>query len=158
MQWMIEPSEWHMTTEPPKADMWEDWNLGRWAVRGDVVDEPPFWEKYKLPLMGPGVPRGGGGCPAVPLSSIATYEGGGRWRAGSTAESLGAISLFKDLGAIVNAGVFTDASATLSMIKRRGLGKARHVNTNYLWIQDVNERKVIDFDKVKSPAHCGLGY
>lgn len=70
-----------MSTVPPKADMWEDWNLGKRPVLGDVVDEPPFWAKYELPLAGPTAPRGGGGVPAVPLSSIAIYEGNGRWRA-----------------------------------------------------------------------------
>ena len=67
----------------------------------------------------------------------------------ATAESLGIVSLFRDVGRLLFAGVFTDASATLSMIKRRGLGKTRHVDTNYLWIQDVHDRREVSFDKVK---------
>ena len=41
----------------------------------------------------------------------------------ATSESMGIVSLFRDLGIEMSAGVFTDASATLSMIMRRGLGK-----------------------------------
>ena len=55
-------------------------------VEGKVVDEPPWWEKYDLPLLPSGdVPRGGGGTPAVPLSKIAHYEGEGIWRVDSRA-------------------------------------------------------------------------
>ncbi len=61
--------------------MWADWNLGKKPVVGDVVDDPVWWEKYELPMLPVRAPRGGGGTPAVPLSSIATYEGNGVWRA-----------------------------------------------------------------------------
>jgi hypothetical protein len=85
VQWMIETSEWNMDVSPPHDDMFRDWNLGRRAPAGDVVTEPPWWEKYELPMQPPGssghAPRGCGALPAVPLSSIARYEGGGIWRA-----------------------------------------------------------------------------
>ena len=80
--WLHDSLEWVEDTRPPDADMWSDWNLGREPVRGDVVDEPSWWEKYELPMLpSPGQPRGGGGGPAVPISQIATYEGNGRWQA-----------------------------------------------------------------------------
>ena len=66
----------------------------------------------------------------------------------ATAESLGIVSLFNDIGVAMSAGVLTDASATLSMIKRRRLGKTRHVDTNYLWIQDVQDRQGAEYMKV----------
>ena len=56
------------------------WNLGRVPVVGNVVDEPPWWEKYELSIH-PTVPGSGGGVPAVRLDSIAVYEGEERWRA-----------------------------------------------------------------------------
>ena len=66
--------------------MFAEWNLGRRAVQGLVVDEPAWWEKYALPLLPTGkVPRGGGGMPAVPLDQIARYQGDGRWKVDSRA-------------------------------------------------------------------------
>ena len=64
-------------------DIFHHWNLGRVPVTGNVVDEPPWWEKYDLPIHPlDGVScKGGGGVPAVRLDSIAEYEGQGRWRA-----------------------------------------------------------------------------
>ena len=56
-------------------------NVGQRPAVGFVVEEPPWWEKYELPLMPAGTARGGGGVPAVPLSSLASYEGDGVWRA-----------------------------------------------------------------------------
>jgi hypothetical protein len=66
--------------------MFEDWNLGERPVEGDVVDEPPWWEKYNLPMLPVGeVPRGGGGMPAVALADIADYKGEGIWQVESRA-------------------------------------------------------------------------
>jgi hypothetical protein len=87
-QWIMDSNEYVLDTRPPFDDMFEEWNLGRDPVVGNVVDEPPWWEKYDLPLLPTGdVPRGGGGMPAVPLSSIARYEGGGVWRVESQANA-----------------------------------------------------------------------
>ena len=72
----------------------------------------------------------------------------------ATAESLGVMSLYRDLGNRMTASVLTDASATLSMIKKKGLGKARHINTNYLWVQEVNCRRDVEFDKVAGSPNC----
>ena len=81
-QWMIETSEWNMDISEPYDDMFREWNLGAAPVVGDVVPEPPWWEKYGLPMQpSGGDARGNGGLPAVPLSHIARYEGGGVWRA-----------------------------------------------------------------------------
>ena len=72
----------------------------------------------------------------------------------ATAEAIGLTSLFRDLGSEIKASVMTDASATLSMIKKKGLGKARHIQTNYLWIQDVNSRNELGFSKVPGADNC----
>lgn len=85
--WHVDGMEWVLATYPPREDMWAEWNLGRKPVVGNIVDEPTWWEKYGMTIDGP---RGLGGCPApvdgprqggVPISRIATYEGGGIWRA-----------------------------------------------------------------------------
>jgi len=85
-QWIIDSNEFVLSKAPPFADMFEEWNLGQAPVAGNVVDEPPWWEKYGLPMLPSGeVARGGGGTPAVPLSQIADYEGKGVWRVRSHA-------------------------------------------------------------------------
>lgn len=84
--WIVDSNEFVLSREPVLDDMFADWNLGERPVEGNVVAEPAWWDKYRLPLLPTaGVPRGGGGVPAVPLSQIADYEGDGIWRARSYA-------------------------------------------------------------------------
>ena len=48
-----------------------------------------------------------------------------------------------------------DASAALGIIGRRGLGKLRHIDTQYLWVQKAAAEKSIDYRKMhgsKNPA------
>ena len=52
------------------------------------------------------------------------------------AQTLGLIALAKDLGVTMDGTLHTDASAALGIVAREGLGKLRHVNVQYLWIQD----------------------
>ena len=52
----------------------------------------------------------------------------------ATAELKGLMSLWKDLGVVLSGHLLPDASAALGILKRRGLGKVRHLNTNYLWV------------------------
>lgn len=80
-QWIMDSNEFVADRREPFEDPFEEWNLGRRPVQGWVVDEPPWWERYGLPLLPVGdVPRGGGGTPAVPLQDVARYVGEGRWR------------------------------------------------------------------------------
>ena len=85
-QWIMDSNEFVLSRDAPFEDMFHDWNLGREPVRGNVVDEPPWWRKYGLPpLPSATQPPGGGGMAAVPLSEIAAYEGDGVWRVQSRA-------------------------------------------------------------------------
>ena len=52
------------------------------------------------------------------------------------AQTLGLMSLAQDLGIAAGGKLHTDANAALGIIQREGLGKLRHVNVQYLWIQD----------------------
>ncbi len=52
------------------------------------------------------------------------------------AQTLGLMSLAMDFGISANGRLHTDASAALGIVQREGLGKLRHVNVQYLWIQD----------------------
>ena len=70
----------------------------------------------------------------------------------ASAETMGLISMYKDLGTHMNGVVKGDASVALAIVARRGLGKLRHLDTNYLWIQekaakdDLNMKKVAGVD------------
>ena len=80
-QWIMDSNEFVMERRPPFKDMFKEWNLGRSAVEGNVIDETPWWVRYELPLLPKtGVRRGGGGTPAVALSEVARYEGSGVWK------------------------------------------------------------------------------
>ena len=70
---------------------------------------------------------------AVVAPSSAEAELYGLVRA--SAETMGLISMYKELATHMNGVVFGDASAALAIVARRGLGKLRHLD-NYLWIQE----------------------
>ena len=52
------------------------------------------------------------------------------------AHGLGTQAAFKDIGLEVALTVFSDSSAARSMASRRGLGRCRHVQTRFLWLQE----------------------
>ena len=56
--------------------------------------------------------------------------------------ALGFQSMARDLGEKVRIRLYADSAAALAIIGRRGLGKVRHLDTGYLWLQDAvaNER------------------
>ena len=49
---------------------------------------------------------------------------------------LGVQSLFKDLNLNLELEIITDASAAKGVASRRGLGKTRHVDIHFLWVQE----------------------
>ena len=66
----------------------------------------------------------------------------------ASAETMGLISMDKDLGTHVKEVVLGDASAALAIVARRWLGKLRHLDTNYLWIQERAAKGDLNFKKV----------
>lgn len=48
-------------------------------------------------------------------------------------QCIGLISLANDFGISLGAQVMTDASAALGIVQRRGLGKLRHIDVQWLW-------------------------
>ena len=54
----------------------------------------------------------------------------------------------KDWGFKFRADLMADASAALGIIGRTGLGKLRHIDTSYLWIQQESINNKIKFNKV----------
>ena len=50
-------------------------------------------------------------------------------------ESMGVQAFAKDLGRVVPIRLHVDSSAALSIVSRTGLGKAKHIEIQYLWLQ-----------------------
>ena len=55
------------------------------------------------------------------------------------AEGLGMQSMMADLGVTTQVRVWTDSNAAKAIASRRGLGKARHVELRYLWLQEMTK-------------------
>ena len=44
--------------------------------------------------------------------------------------------------------LLADASAALSIAKRQGAGKMRHINVKSLWLQDKSMQMILNYKKV----------
>ena len=64
------------------------------------------------------------------------------------AQALGFITLMADMGVRVRATVHTDASAAIGIARRAGLGKLRHLNVRYLWLQHELQSPELTLHKV----------
>jgi hypothetical protein len=64
------------------------------------------------------------------------------------AESLGMVTLARDLGCKVGVQLHIDALAAKGMIERKGLSKVRHLDVNVLWLQEQCARKMLPVSKV----------
>ena len=63
-----------------------------------------------------------------------------------------------DQGEFIQVDVFTDSVAAQGIIGRRGLGKVRHMEVGYFWLQDSVADKKIKIDRVRgteNPADMG---
>ena len=64
----------------------------------------------------------------------------------------------RDLGSEAELHVHTDASASIGIIKRQGLGKLRHIQVRDLWLQQEVKEKKLSVHKVDTkvnPADLG---
>ena len=52
-------------------------------------------------------------------------------------EALGVKALLEDLGWETHVKIFLDSSAAKSIASRTGLGRVRHVDVKYLWVQEA---------------------
>ena len=66
----------------------------------------------------------------------------------AASQGTGLLSMLMDFGHELEAKVYTDSTAALGIVHRRGLGKTRHISTQYLWIQEKVGRKEISVGKV----------
>ena len=63
-------------------------------------------------------------------------------------QAIGLVALAADLGVHFDAKLHTDASATLGIVQRQGLGKLRHISVQYLWVQERVRRGALAVTKV----------
>ena len=66
----------------------------------------------------------------------------------TASETLGILSILQDWCMTMNAELMPDASAALGIIGRTGLGKLRHIDTSYLWLQQESIKKKLKMNKV----------
>ena len=65
------------------------------------------------------------------------------------AEGLGLQSVGKDLNIEYDVHVYTDSSAAMGVVARKGMGRVRHVEVGEVWVQDAVKNKVLTVNKVK---------
>ena len=70
-----------------------------------------------------------------------------------SAELIGLISMARDLDRPLEGRVWADSSAALSIAKRSGAGKLRHINIGLLWVQEVERMRRLQFDKISGLAN-----
>ena len=71
------------------------------------------------------------------------------------AYSLGTQAMHEDWGLKLTLTILSDSSSARSFSKRRGLGKQRHVQTRFLWLQDrvkLNHLTVVVVKGTENPA------
>ena len=87
--------------------------------------------------------------------ALSSGEAGFNGMVTGCAEGLGIKAVAADMGYEVEVTIWTDSTAGKSVASRRGLGKLRHVELKYLWIQDVVKEgrlKVRKVDGAKNVA------
>ena len=73
----------------------------------------------------------------------------------ASAEAIGLVHLFKDLGCTLEGEVYADSSAALGIAQRSGMGKVRHLRVQALWVQEVRCNRRLKYRKVlgsRNPA------
>ena len=70
----------------------------------------------------------------------------------TASEGLGIQGLAKDLGIECKLNLHLDASATMCLVNRRDVGKAKHVSVQHLWIQEASKSETKKVGTHASPA------
>ena len=72
----------------------------------------------------------------------------------TSAEAIGIQSMAKDMGVQTSADILADAFAILGITSRRGIGKARHLDINRLWIQELAANKNVKHENQWNMQCC----
>ena len=78
-----------------------------------------------------------------------------------TAELLGIKSMMADWGRDKKGTLYADSSAAVGIANRKGAGKLRHININTLWVQEVQDKQGVTYQKVlgtENPADLMTKY
>lgn len=65
-----------------------------------------------------------------------------------TAEGIGLRSLMQDMGIVVKVEVVQDSTSAQGTLSRSGVGKIKHLDTNWLWVQEVVKKRGIKLVKI----------
>jgi len=71
----------------------------------------------------------------------------------AASESLGMQSLMRDMGWGAKIRLLVDSSAAKSIASRTGLGKLRHLEIKFLWLQEAVRRKKVVLSKVRGDVN-----
>ena len=67
----------------------------------------------------------------------------------ATAELMGVRSVAADLGWNFGLRVYVDSSAAKAISSRTGIGRVRHLEVRFLWLQDVVRKRIVQILKVR---------
>ena len=126
----------------PRAKCWF-----RWQQSGELeayLDADWGGDKATRRSVSGGVIVRGGHCLKVwtkkqQVVSLSSAESELYAAVKTASEGLGVQSVAKDLGISCRLNLHLDASATMCPVNRRGLGKAKHVDMQNLWIQEASK-------------------
>ena len=68
-------------------------------------------------------------------------------------ESMGVQAFAKDLGRAVPIRLHVDSSVALSLMSRTGLGKAKHIEIQHLWLQEAVRNNKLTVEKIPSETN-----
>ena len=66
----------------------------------------------------------------------------------TSSQALGVIQLLADFGWESKAVIYTDSTAAIGMVSRQGLGRTRHIQVQYLWLQERMLQEDLQIAKV----------
>ena len=66
----------------------------------------------------------------------------------AAAEALGEKAVMEDMGWNMKVRIWIDSTAAKSAASRIGLGRVRHMEIKYLWIQEATKAKRIELQKI----------
>ena len=70
---------------------------------------------------------------------------------------MGFQSLLKEVGCQAKIILKCDASAAVGIVKRRGLGRIRHIDVTQLWLQEKVAEGVVEINKVNTKENVSDG-
>ena len=64
------------------------------------------------------------------------------------AQVIGVMQMAKDFGMTLDACIHSDSTAAIGIVHRSGLGRTRHIQVQYLWLQERVKEKELIVNKV----------